>query len=607
MVNRRNVLKGVATLPLLPVLGVSVPAAQAATRTARRVRPSDPAWPRAARWQELERAVGGQLTKPRALAADCEAAPADGPCRELGQNLRNPFFIGDHVSGTQVSGWLDAWTPATSAWAVAARTPADVVAAVNFARTHRLRLAVKGGGHSYQGTSNGADSLLIWTRAMNAVTLHDRFVAKDCAALQPPTPAVTVETGAMWIDAYDAVTTQAGRYVQGGGCTTVGVAGLIQSGGFGSFSKRYGTAAASLLEAEVVTADGALRTVNASRDPELFWAIKGGGGGSFGVLTKLTLRTHALPARFGAVSAKIQATTTAAFRRLVGRFVDFYATSLLNPNWGEGVSIRPDDSLEISLVSESLETAQQEAIWKPFFDWVNATADDFKFSDGPFIGSTTAQGWWDAEGRRKRGSDAMIADGRAGAPGKHAWWAGDQDQVGAFLHGYDSLWLPATLLREPERPRLVEALVAGSRYMEVRLHFNKGLAGAPPESIAAAKDTATNPAMTDSFALALIATGEAAQYPGLPGRKPIGDQAHKNAAAVDKATAELRIVAPNAGSYVSESNFFNSSWQQSFWGTNYPRLRAAKDKFDPDGLFIVHHGVGSEDWSADGFARNQRS
>jgi len=56
----------------------------------------------------------------------------------------------------------------------------------------------------------------------------------------------------MWIDAYDAMTTKAGRYVQGGGCATVGVAGLVQSGGFGSFSKNYGTAAAGLLEAEIV-------------------------------------------------------------------------------------------------------------------------------------------------------------------------------------------------------------------------------------------------------------------------------------------------------------------------------------------------------------------
>src|SRR5664279_1617302 len=93
----------------------------------------------------------------------------------------------------------------------------------------------------------------------------------------------------MWLHAYDMVTTKGGRYVQGGGCTTVGVAGLIQGGGFGSFSKHYGLAAAALLEAEVVTADGYVRIANACNNPDLFWALKGGGGGSFGVVTKLTL------------------------------------------------------------------------------------------------------------------------------------------------------------------------------------------------------------------------------------------------------------------------------------------------------------------------------
>jgi hypothetical protein len=66
---------------------------------------------------------------------------------------------------------------------------------------------------------------------------------------------------------------------------------------------------------------------------------------------------------------------------------------------------------------------------------------------------------------------------------------------------------------------------------------------------------------------------------------------------------ELLKLIDQPGSYVSESDFFEPKWWQSFWGTNYPRLAAVKKKYDPDGLFFVHHGVGSEAWSADGFTR----
>jgi len=242
-----------ATLPLL-----SAKLRARGATPASRVRPSDPDWPTLEQWDELKSAVGGHLIQPKALASPCQEGAQAPECIDLLKQLRNPYYIGDQPSGTQVSGWLDAWTPAPSAYAVLAHTGADVVAAVNFAREHRLRLVVKGGAHSYQGTSNAADSLLIWTRAMREIQLHEQFVPKG--AHVSPQPAVTVGAGAVWMDVYDAVTTKGGRYAQGGGCTTVGVAGHIQSGGFGSFSKGYGTAAGSLLEAEVVTADGKLRT-----------------------------------------------------------------------------------------------------------------------------------------------------------------------------------------------------------------------------------------------------------------------------------------------------------------------------------------------------------
>ena len=66
---------------------------------------------------------------------------------------------------------------------------------------------------------------------------------------------------------------------------------------------------------------------------------------------------------------------------------------------------------------------------------------------------------------------------------------------------------------------------------------------------------------------------------------------------------ELRRVVPEPASYVSESNFFEKDWQRSYWGSNYERLLAVKRQYDPDGLFFVHYGVGSDEWSGDGFER----
>ena len=245
--HRRNLLKGVAALPLLTLGAALAARAPALATPLRRVRPGDAAWPTAADWQKLSDSVGGALQPGQALFSACERDRGSAACKDALGNIRNPFYIGDQPGGTQLSGWLDAWTPAPSAWVLKARNSADVAAAVNFARERRLRLAVKGGAHSYQGTSNAPDSLLIWMRAMNQVTPHDAFVPAGCAGKVQPVPAVSAGAGAMWIDLYDAVTTRGGRYVQGGGCTSVGVAGLIQSGGFGSFSKGFGSAAAGLL------------------------------------------------------------------------------------------------------------------------------------------------------------------------------------------------------------------------------------------------------------------------------------------------------------------------------------------------------------------------
>jgi FAD/FMN-containing dehydrogenase len=198
---------------------------------------------------------------------------------------------------------------------------------------------------------------------------------------------------------------------------------------------------------------------------------------------------------------------------------------------------------------------------------------------------------------------ALRFDTRPDAPPGNAWWTGDGDQVSQYLWGYESLWLPASLLADGAQAHLADALFASSRQQQVGLHFNKGLAGAPPDALAAAKDTATNPAVLSAFALAIVADGEGPAYPGIKGHEPAVADGRKARARIARCTAPLRALVPNAGSYMSESNYFEPDWQQSYWGGNHPRLAAIKQKYDPEGLFFSHNGVGSEIWSRDGFTR----
>jgi FAD/FMN-containing dehydrogenase len=567
------------------------------------VRPSDPGWPSEDAWKRLNDAVGGNLIRVDFPMDACTSASRSAECETLLANLKNPYYIGDNPGITQTLGWVNAWASKPSVYAVAARNANDIAAAVVFARKNNLRVVVKGGGHSYQGTSNAPDSLLIWTRHMHDATIQNDFVARGCQSTHAPQRAVTVGSGTIWMQAYDAVTTQAGAYVQGGGCTTVGVAGLIQSGGFGSFSKHYGLAAAGLLEAEVVSADGKVRIANACTNSDLFWALKGGGGGTFGVVSRLTLRVRDLPELAGGANFTVKASSADDYRRLIRHFVGFYREALFNDHWGEQAHFSPNNKLEISMVHIGLDTEQSRKVWEPFLNWLAQSPTAYTIESQPEIGSMPARHWWDVDWRKEHHHDVFKADSRSSASPVNVWWKGDGGQVGWVIWGFESLWMPASLLEDDSQEKLANALFSASRFSGVQLHFNKGLAGAPSEAIEAAKDTATNPSVCGAFALAIVAAGQGSAYPGIPNREPNVAIGRKAAERVHSSMNELRAVASNGGAYVSESNFFEPDFGHAYWGANHTRLARIKKKYDPDGLFFVHNGVGSEQWSPDGFTR----
>lgn len=579
--DRRTLLKTALILPLLP-LAAKVDAF--VTGGGRWLKPGASGWPTDADWDALNRQVGGRLSIPKNPLLD--SATREDALAHIG----NQFYVGDQPGLTQTGAYYRAWTSTPSARVLAAESAQDIATAITWARRRRVRLVVRGGGHSYLGASNAPDSLLIWTRRMNAVEMIDSFVPQGAVPGFSGVPAAHVGAGAMWIDAYNAVTTVGGRYIQGGGCTTVGCAGFTNGGGFGSLSKGFGTGASNLLEAEVVTADGKIRVVNAFQDPELFWALKGGGGGSFGVITRLTFRTHDLPERIGGVHGRIEADSDASFIALVAQVLRHFREYLCNPHWGEQIEFHGDRHIDLSMLFQGLTEDEAKTAWQPFLDWI-AARPAYTWGKPFWVKAMPARHFWDLAFYQKYGLTFAVPDDRPGAPAYHMMWAGDKEQAGTYIHAYTSAWLPSRLLQDNQVETLATAIVEASRELGFSLHFNKGLFGASAETLAQARDTAMNPEVLDAFALAIIANGGPAVFEGLPGMRRDDAKAQQGEDATRKSYARLMQVAPGAGAYFSESDFFQKNYRKAYWGSNVPRLAAAKRKYDPDGIFTVRNGI----------------
>jgi len=462
---------------------------------------------------------------------------------------------------------------------------------VNFAREHGVKLVVKGTGHDYLGRSNAADSLLVWTHHMREITVHDSFVPAGGSG--PGVPAVTAQAGALWLEAYDEVTNKHGRYVQGGGCTSVGVVGgFIQGGGFGSFSKQFGLASAGMLEAEVVLADGTVVVANEYQNEDLFWALRGGGGGTFGVVTRMTLLTHEIPKTFGVFSGSIRAGSDESFRELLEGFVRLYADSLGNERWGEQVKVKGDNSIELSMLFHGLTEAEAREVWKPFLANLESRPQEFKVEINVII--MPAREMWNYKYMADKHSELLTRDERKGQPKGQYWWASNQAEVSRYIYSYQSRWVPQNLFKPAHAKRLAELFFQMSRNHTFSLHFNKGQAGASAEAVERGRKTSINPAVFDAAAQIIMNDGERDAYPDIAAHAPDSGRGQEALRRMNAAMKLLRDATPGAGTYSNEADYHEPDWQEAFWGSNYPRLLSIKRKYDPANFFRTHHSVGSE-------------
>ena len=540
------------------------------------------AWPTPEKWQALGDQIGDRLIG--------TALPWRDATPEVFELLKNPFWNEEQPGALQSTGWYQAWTAAASPKAVRAKQVGDIVAAVNFARDNDVKLVVKGTGHDYLGRSNAADSLLVWTHDMREITMHDAFVPQGAPAGTPGVHAMTVEAGTRWLEAYRAATA-AGRFVAGGGCTSVGACGGFTFGsGFGPFSKRYGTGSGGIVQAEIVTADGRVRTVNRFSEPDLFFGVRGGGGGTFGIVSRVTLLTHPIPSTVGIVTGSIKAASDAGYRELIERFVEFYPAALDNWHWGESVAFGPENDFGFRLTFLDLPESEGRAVIGQFTDQFRGRSE---YTVDPKFRFLDFKDLWNPDYWDRVDPDFVTRDPRPDAPDYQFWWTGNQGELGAFWGGYQSRWIATELMRGDPK-KIAGAFFEASRLRPFIFQVNKGLSGEHPEARERDEQTALHPGCFEAAALVIMAAAQQYGYPGVPGREPNEQRARDQADALNRAMELIKEVTPGAGTYSTESDFFLEDWQRNQWGSNYPRLLSVKRTYDPGTLFRVHHGVGSE-------------
>jgi FAD/FMN-containing dehydrogenase len=222
----------------------------------------------------------------RALAGGLSGARAAGSSvpRTLRQAMRGPiinrgspgFPAAAHVYNERFDGVL----PSTVARPLGAT---DVQGAVRWAVGHDVPLRARSGGHSYAGYSTQRGGLVLDLRNLSAISVNRRA------------GTATIGAGAQLINVYTALAAK-GATIPAGSCPSVGIGGHALGGGMGLAGRAFGLTLDNLIGAEVVTADGRIRQVNQNSNPDLLWALRGAGGGNFGVVTQLQFRVHHAPA-----------------------------------------------------------------------------------------------------------------------------------------------------------------------------------------------------------------------------------------------------------------------------------------------------------------------
>ncbi|KAF9874488.1 FAD binding domain-containing protein [Colletotrichum karsti] len=535
--------------------------------------PGDACWPSTDSWNTLNTTVGGKLIATVPIGSVCHDPNYDeAACTALKESWVLPethfpsssSVMQSYFANQSCDPFTDRTTPCLIGnyvqYAVEVTSTQDVVETVNFARENNIRFLVRNTGHDHLGRSTGAGALAAWTHKLKDIevtTWSDDLWSG---------PAMKMGAGVLGYEITEAGKSS-GLVVVGGECPTVGPAGgYIQGGGHSALTTNFGMAADQTLEFEVVTADGKIVTASRTENSDLFWALSGGGPGTFGIVTSVTVRAYP-DASVGGVGLQTAAsyTTQEKWWQMLDAF-----HSLLPNMTDQGamvVFLYSSSIFAINPLTAYNKTADEaKAILQPFLDVLADLAIPYSSSATDYTNYRDHYNKW-----------------MGPLPYGH---------VEVESYNFGSRLVPRSVLSDTtSRAGYVDAIRYGADTYGV-LSAGVALNASAPTGV----DNAVNPHWRNAAIHVQYSTAwsnDPADWDTM-----ISDQKRMT----DDIMPPIEAATPGSGNYVNEVDFNIDGWKEKFFGGNYDKLLEIKQKWDSTGVFYALKTVGSDAWNvaADG-------
>lgn len=444
-------------------------------------------------------------------------------------------------------------------YAVDASGPADVQAAIAFATSKKIRFVIRNTGHDYLGRSTGAGALAIWTHHLKSISHVPTYTSTSYTG-----PAFKLGAGVQGFEIMAAARDK-GLIVVGGECPTVGIAGgYTQGGGHSAISTSFGLAVDNVLSWEVVTADGRLVTANEKKNTDLYWALNGGGGSTFGVVVSMTVKAHK-EAVFGGAS------------------LSFFTTDNAQDAFYDGIqSFHEELPAMVDAGSMVVHYFTSSFFMISPLNAYNKTAAEVKAILGPFVAKLDARGI------------------------KYAVTYSEFDN---YYDHFDKYFGPLPLGNiqvgiAQYGTRLIPRSVVTNITETWKAVVEQGVTwigvGTNVNSFGSAATTSIHPAWRSAIVHATLT---------LPWSftSPWSEAIETQNKMTDVIIPLVEAATPGSGSYANEADFRQPNFQATFWGSNYNKLLSIKKKCDPKDFFYATVGVGSEAWTVKNDGRMCRS